>query len=186
MFQVHEDCKLKVPYEDYNMPVPITNSTNPTVYQQDLNRTIHIKQFEWFRMICAGTKYQYPLYFNKTDLLVRCLGKDLIEYEGKTYLWDKFRCEKIPKATAILTKKKCLNRYSIVKIGFKTQDSFVNTYKVCFDMWTKNTLFTWYTVKTPHYDVRQITVTKPTFTKSPLFGEVNIEAFYRRQVSVLT
>lgn len=184
MFQVHEDCKLVVPYEDYNLPIPITNSTKAEVLRPDINGTITVKQYSWFRVVCSGTKFQYPLSFNKTDLLIRCLGKNLLEFEGKMYMWHKFRCADIPKPKAVLTKKKCLNKYSIVRVGFNSINAFISTYKVCFDMWTKNTLYAWFTVKTPHYDMRQTSVIKPKFIKSPLFGEVDIDKFYRRQVSV--
>lgn len=185
MFQVHEDCSFFIPYEDYNMPIPLTNTTKPKVLYPDENRYIHVKQFDWFRMSCAGTKFQYPLNFNTTDLVLRCLGKNLFEYEGKTFTWSRLKCAEIPKPAAVLTKKKCLNKYSVVKIGFHSLSDFVHTYQVCFDMWTKNPLFSWYSVKTPYYDMRQISVIRPEFTKSQIFGEVDIDSFYNRQVSVL-
>lgn len=185
LFQVKEDCSLTVPYEDYNMPIPITaNSTNPTIIYPDKNGTFIIKQFDIFRVVCSETKFQYPLNFNESDLTVKCLGKNLLEYDGKMYQWDKFKCEVIPKPLTVVTKQKCLSKYSIIKVGFNAYNAFLSSYKICYDVWTRNLLYAWYVVKTPHYNIRQISFSKPEFVPSRMFGDANINGYYNRQVSV--
>lgn len=94
-------------------------------------------------------------------------------YNKKPYQFDDFKCETNPKPSFSYygdVWKVHTNR--IIEVGFETDFDFQIVYKYCYEMKSKNILFSFYFVNPSKVKYRQKSVYEPTFI-SPHFKEID-------------
>lgn len=167
------------------MPLIYTfNKTVNTLIHPDRRGKIVVSYNETFRMACVGSKFGFPTRYS-VEIIVRCLNTSYIEYKHKTVEFNKFRCTGVPKSTMRRTNHTCqIESNKVFDVGFQTKTDFLVVYKICYDLKTKNNLYSWYTVVSPIFHKRQKENNKPNFIKATLQDDYNITAVYQNQVSI--
>lgn len=174
-----------MPSVDNDLPILFkSNATKSKVIYPDKNGNMVLKHKEKFKLSCGrGNKFVTPMRYGPYELDVKCLNGTFIQYRNYTYTLDVFRCKTAPMSTMRITQKTCKSvNYNVVEVGFQTKTAFLLLYRICFDSWNKNTLYTWHFVNAPLYKLRQKPKLKPKFSEPVLFNKVDILSDYANQV----
>lgn len=177
-------CSLWVDDEDdaLKMPVPFTSNgkRNSLVYPDNKGR-LNVKYGSSIKLSCTKSNFTSKKLQDAGDeALVTCVGGDSLMYRGQTLRYAEFKCDAIPKSELRVTGETCqLANYTVVAVGFKTKYAFLTQYNTCFDKSTENSVYTWYTSRSPYYDRHQIMEKRPGFIKSrELYGKTDVNKKY--------
>lgn len=183
MFYGLVGCAFKMPREDYKMPILFTYRT-PRIIYPGKDGIIRIRNNLLFKMSCAGTSFMTPLSSGITEATVKCVNGSLVEFRSRYHQLNTFSCKNVPIPLLVLTNRTCNEKYNVLRVGFQTKKKFLNSYKICFDMERKNTLYTWNYVQGPLYEKRQLPIVKPNYYRTKLFSGINVPYAYLNQVSL--
>lgn len=179
------DCKLWVPFQDYNMPIPITaNTSTPEIVSPNMNGNLIVKRNEFIKLSCPGSFFVSPIISRKiTEISVKCFHKNIVEYYNKTYSFNDFICNDIPRPNIRLTKLTCQNNNKVLEVGFQTKNRNIPFYRICFDFEYKNTLYVWYNLQSPYIKRRQNSRLRPSYILTRSYRPLKINKLYKNQVS---
>ncbi|XP_060870689.1 uncharacterized protein LOC132945082 [Metopolophium dirhodum] len=179
-----DDCSLWVAEKvEPKMPIPFTsNGKRYAIIYPNAKGRLDVKKGRSFKLSCATAKFaSSELQRNGTsDALVTCVGSDVLEYRGRTYRYEDFQCDGMPKSELRVTDDRCQPaNYTVAVVGFQTDRAFLRLYGMCFDKSTKNSLYTWYDARAPYYDNHQKYSKRPAFIKSKeLYGNTDVNRKY--------
>lgn len=147
-------CELSTDlYNAEKMPVPFTkNGSHFTILYPDVDDKMMFKTGYKFRLLCSQTQFLHANINNISELEVSCAGNNKLLYNGYNYTYDQLECKLIPKSELVVTNRICQGnyKYRVASVGFRAVDGIIVLYKVCFDLNTKNALYTWYELKSPY------------------------------------
>ncbi|XP_015375167.1 PREDICTED: uncharacterized protein LOC107169802 [Diuraphis noxia] len=184
MDENEDDCSLWVAEKDQpKMPIPfMTNGKHYSIIYPNAKGRLDVGRGRSFMLSCATSNFAASELRNGdfSDVLVTCVGGDVLMYKGHTYRYAYFQCDDMPKSELRVTDEKCQPaNYTVAVVGFRTDFAFLRLYGICFDKSTKNSLYTWYDARSPYYDNHQIYSKRPSFSKSrELYGNTDVNKKY--------
>lgn len=181
------DCKLWVPFQDYNMPIPITaNTSSPEIISPNVNGNLIVKHNEYIKLSCTGSFFISPIINrNINEISVKCYQKNVVIYRDKSYKFNEFVCNDTPRPNIKMTQLTCQNsgHNRVLEVGFQTKNKNIPFYRICFDTKYKNTLYVWYSLQSPYIKRRQINRLRPSFIFTKFYVPLKINRVYKQQVS---
>ncbi|KAL5234659.1 hypothetical protein ACI65C_002069 [Semiaphis heraclei] len=165
------------------MPISFTsNGKHQAIIYPDAKGRLNVGRGRSFKLSCATSKFAAKEFQNDgfSDLLVTCVGGDVLMYQGETYRYAYFQCDNMPKSELRVTDDKCQSaNYTVAVVGFRTDFAFLRLYAMCFDKSTKNSLYTWYDARSPYYDNHQKYSKRPLFNSTKeLYGNTDVNKKY--------
>lgn len=179
-------CFYLLPYKDYTFPVPfLGNGSDAQIIRVGKSGLVYVDEGATFHLACPGSKFRLPEYVNGSLVTGICLNQTYFEYNGEAVSFHQFRCEKMPSHSLQRTKETCQEiDYDILDVGFKTEYSFLSSYKICFDRKYKNAIYAWYFVQAPKYKFLQDREISPNFMQTrDAFDKIDVFKTYAQQVS---
>lgn len=162
------------------------NTTRPTIIRPDGNGHFIFKHNSQIKLSCAGSIFIAPMKFSLSEISIICVD-GFLRYRGKPYYISAFKCKDVPIASLKLSRFECNHseNNSVIEVGFQTKNTFLRSYRICFDMIYKRSFYSWYYVNSPTIKINQIQITKPKFTETRLFDGLNLTTTYfaKNQVS---
>lgn len=186
-----KDCSLCVAEKDQpKMPISFTsNGKHQAIIYPDAKGRLNVGRGRSFKLSCATSKFAAKEFQNDgfSDLLVTCVGGDVLMYQGETYRYAYFQCDNMPKSELRVTDDKCQSaNYTVAVVGFRTDFAFLRLYAMCFDKSTKNSLYTWYDARSPYYDNHQKYSKRPSFNSTKeLYGNTDVNKKYTFKEQVM-
>lgn len=177
----HEDCVLPIRGKNaVKMPVAYAkNGTRNYFLYPDVEGLLVLKYNFTFKLLCAQSRFADPNLNGVSEAEVTCMLDRELLYNGYPYKYEQFECESMPKSELVVTDKTCQSEHTVVSVGFRALDELVVLYNVCFDMETKNALYTWYDARLPYHNVTQVYHKRPPFIKSKeLYGKTDVNKLY--------
>lgn len=155
------------------MPIPLVTTIDDDssmIIYPDENGQFIIKHNNKLIMSCPGNKFISPNRIGLKNLAAKCFNGNL-KYKGRIYDFNKFKCATNPKPKIVVTQNMCQElSNNVIEVGFETFYGFKILYKICFDVYLKNTLYTWYFVNLPINNYIQHSAFEPKFV-SPYFKD---------------
>lgn len=137
---------------------------------------------------CLSSKFVLPALREHRDITVTCVGGTKFRFLNHTYDYADFICLHQLRSSILVTKQKCQPRNStVIRIGYQTRRYFFTLYKACFDMKSKDTLYTWFYARLPYFNnVQERKRIRRFFRYKELYEYLNINKAYMKfhQVSI--
>jgi hypothetical protein len=177
-----DDCLISTQEENASkMPIPyMKNGTRLVIMYPDIDGLLNIKHDITFKLLCANSRFKHKDLNQTSEVEVKCVVDAQLLYNNRLYRYNDFECESMPKSELVVTDKKCQsNNYTVAEVGFRSDEGLIVLYKICFDLKTKNALYTWYDARVPYYDISQKYKKRPSFHKSKeLYGSIDVNKKY--------
>lgn len=165
------------------MPVPFSkkNAEFFTLLYPNMNDMLVIEKGEAIGFLCAKTRFIHLNLEHLSELEVRCVGNNKLEFKGLQYYYEQFECKSMPESEVINTDKKCqFDLYSYNIVGFRTETAVIPIYAFCFDSLKMQTAISWHFPLDPTTSMFQEYSTErhPFIKSDDMYNFMDMDAIY--------